>query len=81
MFPQFKHCESCGSPINSKDLCENCSNEDGSLKHYEEVLDNMINFMLSEEGTKMSGLKFNSYDDAKIVAEKYLKNMPEWKKE
>lgn len=81
MFPNFKHCKSCGYPLeekNSKSFCKNCSNEDGSLKSYDKVLENMINFMLSEEGIQMSGEKFDSYYDAKKTAIKYLLNMPAW---
>ncbi|MDA3855598.1 MAG: zinc ribbon domain-containing protein [Candidatus Woesearchaeota archaeon] len=78
MIPEFNHCKSCGAPIDSRDLCKNCSNNDGSLKSYNEVLENMINFMLSTEGIQMSGEKFDSYEDAKGTAKKYLKHMSAW---
>jgi hypothetical protein len=38
----------------------------------------MINFMLSTEGIQMSGEKFDSYEDAKGTAKKYLKHMSAW---
>lgn len=89
MFPKFNHCQSCGMPMitprdyggedEKNDRCKNCSNKDGSHKSYEEVLENMTNFMLSEEGIQMSEIKYNSKKEAQNAAKNYLSKMPAWK--
>lgn len=88
MMPKFVHCKSCGMPMmkpeehgNSdinNDWCKYCCNQDGTHKSYEEILENMVKFMMSEEGVQMSGLKFDSIEEAKEVAKKYLSSMPAW---
>lgn len=89
MFPKFNHCKSCGMPMvtprdfggedENNDWCKYCCNKDGSHKSYKEILENMTNFMLSEEGEQMSEIKFNSKEEANKAAKEYLIKMPAWK--
>lgn len=88
---EFKHCKACGMPLleNSdfggnnlkNDWCINCCNSDGSHKTYEEIVESMTNFMLTEQGEKISGVKHNSYEESKAVTILYLSKMPAFKKE
>lgn len=89
MMPKFNHCESCGMPMvkpqdyggedENNTWCKYCSNKDGSHKSYEEVVNNMANFMMSEDGISMSGIEYNSIEEAKKAAKEYMSNMPAWK--
>ena len=75
-----RQCLSCGMPMKSHDdfgggnpanlYCIHCSNRDGSLKTYDEVLDGMMNLMMQTQGIPR--------DAAKAEAEKYLAGMPAW---
>lgn len=78
--PMIANCLSCGMPMaNPGDFgggnpenkyCVHCSNPDGSLKSYEEVLEGVINFMVMSQ--KMDR------EAAEGVAKEYLAKMPAW---
>jgi uncharacterized glyoxalase superfamily protein PhnB len=75
-----KACMSCGMPMTKPEDCgggnpENmycvyCSNSDGSLKSYKEVLEGMTNFMLMSQGMdKKTG---------ENAAKERMSKMPAW---
>jgi len=86
---EFKHCEACGMPmIKPEDFggvdenntwCRYCSNEDGSHKSYDEVLEAMAKFLISKEGQETSEMVFETQEEAKKYAKNYLKNMKAFK--
>ena len=71
--------EEHGGGNKNNDWCKYCCNSEGSHKSYDEILEGMSKFMMSEEGIQMSGMKFESIEEAKEVAKNYLSNMPAWK--
>ncbi len=91
MIPKFEHCLSCGMPIMTKQdrggkdsknpWCKQCCHKDGTHKSYEQVVEAMVNFMLSQEGQEMSGEKYSTKQEAKKRAQHYLMMMPAWKKD
>jgi len=76
----IKKCMSCGMPMTKLDefggknpaniYCVHCSNLDGSLKSYDEVLKGMINFMMTSQ--KMDR------KTAEGAAKEYMSKMPAW---
>jgi len=75
-----KACMSCGMPMtkledfgggNLENLyCVYCSNPDGSLKSYKEVLEGMINFMMMSQGMDRK--------TAENAAKERMSRMPAW---
>ena len=75
-----KKCMSCGMPMtnledfgggNPENLyCVHCSNPDGSLKSYDEVLTGMTNFMMMSQNM--------SRETADRAARDYMSKMPAW---
>jgi uncharacterized glyoxalase superfamily protein PhnB len=75
-----RNCMSCGMPMvkiedfggkNPANIyCTHCSNEDGSLKSYDEVLSGVVNFMVTDQ--KMDR------KIAEIAAREHLAKMPAW---
>lgn len=75
-----KTCMSCGMPMTRPEdcgggnpnniYCVNCTNPDGSLKSYEEVLEGMTNYMMA----------FRNLDReaAEKAAKEYMSTMPAW---
>ncbi len=78
--PIGKQCMSCGMPMARLEdfgggnpasmYCRYCSNPDGSLKSYEEVLGGVIGFMMSTQGLDRS--------TAESKAKDHLAKMPAW---
>ena len=75
-----KNCMSCNMPMNvpqdfggedeSNIYCVYCSNLDGSLRSYDEVLEGMVNFMvMSQEMDRGT---------AEIAAKEHMSEMPAW---
>lgn len=77
-----KHCVSCGMPLEkpedfaiadiSKDHCTYCSNPDGTLKTYEQVLEGLTGLIMSRDGL--------SETDARSAAKGIMASLPAWKK-
>jgi uncharacterized glyoxalase superfamily protein PhnB len=75
-----KSCLSCGMPMtrpedfcgrNAESIyCVYCSHPDGSLKTYKEVLEGMINFMITSQ--KMDR------ETAEVAAKEHMSKMPAW---
>ncbi|MGD0794733.1 MAG: VOC family protein [Dehalococcoidales bacterium] len=68
-------CQSCGMPLTSaghgdNPYCMNCCHPDGSLKTYEEVLDGMITYMMTNQKLDRAA--------AGKAAREYLSIMPAW---
>jgi hypothetical protein len=57
-----------GNPSNM--YCVHCTNSDGSLKNYEEVVDGMTQFMMNIRGMDKA--------EAEKAAKEYMSNMPAW---
>ena len=75
-----RNCMSCGMPLvkfedfgggNPANIyCVHCSNPDGSLKSYEEVLEGMTNFMMTSQNMDREA--------AEKAAKEYMSKMPAW---
>ncbi len=75
-----KNCMSCGMPmVKPEDFgggnpaniyCVHCSNPDGSLKSYDEVLQGMISFMMTSQNMDS--------ETAGKAAKEYMAKMPAW---
>ena len=78
-----KNCMSCGMPMTKPEdfgggnpaniYCVNCSNPDGSLKSYDEVLKGMVNFMMMSQNTDR--------ETAERAAKERMSKMPAWESE
>ena len=74
-------CISCGMPMLkpedyamgdvSKDFCLHCTTPDGSMKSYEEVLDGVTGYLVSQEGLDEA--------TAREKAKKAMRDLPAWK--
>ena len=88
---KFNHCKACGYPMlkpedfgggdEKNDWCRNCTNQDGTHKTFDELVENMANFLLTKDGEYTSGKKFLSFKEAKEFALNYLKNQSAFKHE
>lgn len=74
--PQF--CHSCMAPLCMEDFkgpsevfCKHCTDSDGNLLSYEQVLEGTAMFLLSWQ-------KGIDRETARIRAQYYLKSMPAW---
>ncbi|MFC2003616.1 VOC family protein [Chloroflexota bacterium] len=75
-----KNCMSCGMPMTKLEdfgggnpaniYCTHCSNPDGSLKSYDEVLNGMVNFMMMSQNMDR--------ETAEREAKEYMAKMPAW---
>ena len=75
-----KNCLSCGMPMTKVEdfggnnpanvHCAHCSNEDGNLKSYDEVLEGMTNFMIASQNMDRQ--------TARNAAKEYMTKMPAW---
>jgi uncharacterized glyoxalase superfamily protein PhnB len=75
-----KKCLSCGMPMTKPEefgggnpenmFCVHCSNPDGSLKTYDEVLNGMVNFMMTSQSLDRK--------TAEKRAREHMANMPAW---
>ncbi|MFC1916431.1 zinc ribbon domain-containing protein [Chloroflexota bacterium] len=75
-----KNCLSCGMPLTKLEdfgggnpanvYCVHCSNPDGTLKSYDEVLEGMVNFMMMSQNMDK--------ETAKSAAREYMAKMPAW---
>ena len=75
-----KTCMSCGMPMSKPQdfgggdptniYCVNCSNPDGSLKSYDQVLKGTVNFMMTSQNMDK--------ETAEMAAKDYLSKMPAW---
>lgn len=84
----MKCCASCGMPMQkdedhggndaSNDWCVHCCHEDGSHKSYNEVLNGMATFMLSDACSQAGMEKSENMEEALIRAKKYMQSMPGW---
>ena len=76
-----KVCESCDMPMTRDDdfggsnpsnkYCNYCTDEHGNLKNYEDVLEGMTDFVVSQMGL--------SDDEARQTAADNMAQMPAWK--
>jgi len=75
-----KNCMSCGMPMTKLEdfgggnpaniYCVHCSNPDGSLKSYDEVLEGMVNFMMMSQNMDR--------ETAERAAKEHMSKMPAW---
>jgi len=75
-----KTCLSCGMPLAKPEdsgggdpeniYCIHCSDPDGSLKSYDEVLNGMVNFMMTSQNMDREA--------AESAAKEYMSMMPAW---
>lgn len=75
-----RQCLSCGMPMNNPEdfgggnpanpYCVHCTNKDGSLRRYDEVLDGMIQFMMTSQNL--------TRDAAESKVRTYLAGLPAW---
>ena len=75
-----KNCMSCGIPMTKPEdfgggnpaniYCVHCSNPDGSLKSYDEVLGGMVNFMMMTQNMDR--------ETAERAAKEHMSKMPAW---
>ncbi len=83
---KFNHCQACGFPmLEPKDFggndennlwCKNCCDIDGNHKSFEELVENMSYFLMSDEGMEISEMEFETIVDAKVYAINYLNKQP-----
>ncbi|MFC1968251.1 VOC family protein [Chloroflexota bacterium] len=76
----IKNCMSCGMPMTKVEdfggrnpanvYCVHCSNPDGNPKSYDEVLNGMVNFMMTPQDMDR--------DTAGKAAKEYMTKMPAW---
>lgn len=74
-------CISCGMPMNEKEdfplgditknYCVHCSNKEGDLRPYTEVLENMAKFLNENQGIPLY--------EARHKAKDHLDKMPAWR--
>ncbi len=77
----MKSCIACGMPMKlksdfalndeSKDYCKFCAREDGSMKSYEEKLENLADFIVKTQGLEK--------EVAKNAAKTMMSKLPAWK--
>jgi hypothetical protein len=79
MNEDVKICEACGGPVEEGKYCAHCLDENGNLKSYEDVLNDGIEWAMSEEGEKILGRKFEDKDETKKMIEEHMKTLPAWK--
>jgi uncharacterized glyoxalase superfamily protein PhnB len=75
-----RNCMSCGVPMAKPEdfgggnpaniYCVHCSNSDGSLKSYDEVLEGMVNFMMMTQNMNR--------ESAESAAKEHMSKMPAW---
>ncbi|WAI00159.1 VOC family protein [Methanogenium organophilum] len=75
-----RQCQSCGMPMNKPEdfgggnpaspYCVHCTNNDSSLKSFDEVQKGMVNFLMESQNM--------AQDAAELKAETYLAGMPAW---
>ena len=75
-----KNCISCGMPMTKLEdfgggnpanvYCAHCAHDDGSLKSYDEVLQGMVNFMVTTQNMDK--------ETAEIAAKEHMAKMPAW---
>ncbi|MBN2478573.1 zinc ribbon domain-containing protein [Candidatus Micrarchaeota archaeon] len=76
-----KKCESCGMPMEKPEdfggrnkenkYCTHCTDKNGILKSYSDVLEGMAAFIVKTENL--------SSEEARKKAEAYMKTMPAWR--
>jgi hypothetical protein len=81
-------CLACGMPMMkdadhgggdaSNAWCVHCCLEDGTHKTYDEVLNGMAMFMLSDMCEQVGLEKAADMDDAIVRAKAYMQTMPAW---
>ena len=86
----MKQCEVCSMPMRntndhgggdlSNTWCAHCCHADGSHKSYEDILQDMAAFMLSDECTETGMEKAKNQDEALARANAFMQEMPIWKK-
>jgi hypothetical protein len=64
-------CQSCGMPIESGVYCRYCTDEAGNLQEFDERLDRMVQFMLSQKRAATRA-------EAKQSALACMATMPAW---
>ena len=76
-----KKCISCGMPLTkkehfpnedeTKDFCVYCADDNGNLRPYDQVVENMAQFFAQ--------MKNIDIEKAKDLVKEYMKEMPAWK--
>ncbi len=78
-----KFCESCGMPLTppaehehgqgwpDNPYCVYCSDDEGNLKTYDEVLNGFANYVMNEKGINL--------EEAKKIAAAAMAKLPAWK--
>ncbi len=84
----MQFCAACGMPMetdedrgggdSANEWCVHCCNDDGSHKSYDEVLNGMAMFMLSDACAQAGLEKAESMEDALACAKAYMQTMPAW---
>ena len=74
-------CYSCGMPLEkasdhalgdiNQQFCVHCTNEQGQLKPYEDILSGMANYLVHSQGVAITA--------AKEIAKDVLANQPAWR--
>jgi len=80
MTEELKTCEACGGPVEDGKYCAHCLDGSGNLKSYEDIMNDGIEWVMSDEGEKVLGQKFEDKEEAKIMIEDHMKTLPAWKK-
>ena len=81
-------CAACGMPMQTDEdhgggdsanaWCVHCCNADGSHRSYDEVLNGMAMFMLSDACAQAGMEKAADMEDALARAKAYMQTMPAW---
>ncbi|MGA7305620.1 MAG: zinc ribbon domain-containing protein [Rhodothermales bacterium] len=81
-------CLSCGMPMagpedhgggdHNNDWCVHCCHQDGTHKTYQEVLDGLSAFLMSDAAEEMGTPKARSLTEAHVRAGAYLLHQPAW---
>ena len=87
----MKQCEVCSMPMQRQEdhggndpnntWCLHCCHPDGQHKSYDEILQDMATFMLSEECTASGMPKAKDREEALNRANAFMQQMPVWQKE
>lgn len=86
----MKQCDVCSMPMQTKNdhgggnlentWCVHCCHADGTHKSYDEILQDMTAFMLSDECTATGMEKAKNNNEALARANAFMQQMPIWKK-
>ncbi len=87
--PKFFYCDSCGIQLKDDSdrgggkrentWCKDCCNEDGTRKDREGVIDHVAkDIIMGVEAPTALGEKITDIEEARKLADDYIKRMPAW---